>query len=102
MKGKFLVAALIILTLVGMAYAMMPMSQKNDTGHGCGHDHGCRHCHGSVVDKHHLLVQSGQYECMDCHPVTTNPDGNQSISIIRDCTTCHTTPHHAGARRCQK
>jgi len=100
MKGKFLVAALIILTLVGMAYAMMPMSQKNDTGNGCGHGHGCRHCHGSVVDKHHLLVQSGQYECMDCHPVTTNLDGNQSISIIRDCKTCHTTPHHA--RRCQK
>lgn len=94
MKGKFLVAALIILILVGMAYAMMPMSQKNDTGHGC------RHCHGSVVDKHHLLVQSGQYECMDCHPVITNPDGSQSISIIRDCKTCHTTPHHA--RRCQK
>jgi hypothetical protein len=94
MKGKLLVVALIILTLVGMAYGMMPMSKKNDTGDGC------RHCHGSVADKHHLLVEGGQYGCMDCHPVTTNSDDDQGVSIIRDCKTCHTSPHHA--RGCKK
>ncbi len=94
MKGKIFVVALIILTFVGMAYAMMPVSQKNDTGHGC------RHCHGSVADKHHLLVEGGQSGCMGCHQVTNNSDGTKSISLIRDCMTCHTTPHHAG--RCQK
>ena len=66
-----------------------------DTVFGDFAEDDCRECHSSgLPDRHHMLVEEGEYECLDCHPVGP---GGQGVTIIRDCTnsSCHTsTPHH--------
>jgi hypothetical protein len=113
-KRKRLLSGLTILIAVlaiGIAIAIVPPPPANqdmgvyDTVFGEFAEDDCRECHSSgLPDRHHMLVEDGEYECLDCHPVGP---GGHGVTIIRDCTnsSCHTsTPHHdtqdALARNC--
>ena len=110
-----------IILLVSIVMAVIPPPPVNqylgitDTTFNAFTETECRECHtatgtaigedpnpNSVADRHHLLVPSGEYGCIDCHPVLPDSSG---ISITRDCLQCHlATPHHetvdAQARHC--
>lgn len=55
----------------------------------------CRSCHWITVDRHHLLVQNGTFQCTDCHEMKWD-DLNQSYypEVIRNCLTCHPHKNH--------
>jgi hypothetical protein len=111
MNRKSIILILVLLILAeGLAYALIPpppVDQKigvYDTLFSYLTETRCRGCHTSgIPDSHHGLVSTGQYQCMNCHPIITNPDGSQSITMLRDCMQCHGTtfnsmniprPHH--------
>jgi len=109
---SMLAIALVGLAIVGIAIAAIPPPPANqdlgiyDTVYGEFAEDDCRACHSSgVPDTHHLLVQNEGYECTDCHPVKTDPDGGTGVEVIRNCVVCHeASPHHgapdAVARHC--
>ena len=93
------------LAIVGIAIAAIPPPPANqdlgiyDTVCGEFAEEDCRACHSSgVPDAHHMLVQNEGYECTDCHPVQTNPDGGTGVEVIRDCVVCHESSPHHGAQ----
>ncbi|PWB56939.1 MAG: hypothetical protein C3F06_00150 [Candidatus Methanoperedenaceae archaeon] len=55
----------------------------------------CRSCHGNTVDRHHLLLPSGTYQCTDCHVMKYDTQ-NQTYypEVIRNCQTCHALTAH--------
>lgn len=55
----------------------------------------CRSCHWITVDRHHLLVQNGTFQCIDCHEMKWD-DLNKSYypEVIRNCLTCHPDKNH--------
>ncbi|TFH38774.1 MAG: hypothetical protein E4G94_11865, partial [ANME-2 cluster archaeon] len=112
MKSKYILGgAIAIVLLLGLVMAVIPPPPANqnlgipDITFGEFSEPECRECHtatgtaigsdpnsNSVPDRHHLLVPTESYECMDCHPV--NPEGGLG-EVIRDCLQCHlSTPHH--------
>ncbi|MCG7849612.1 MAG: hypothetical protein MIO93_10600, partial [ANME-2 cluster archaeon] len=110
----YLALAIAVIALVGIAIAVVPPPPANqllgipDTTFDGFTEPECRECHtatgtaigedpnlNSLPDRHHWLVASGDYACLDCHPIVTNPDGTQNITTTRDCLECHlSTPHH--------
>lgn len=104
-----------ILTVLGftIAIAVVPPPPVNqslglyDTFFASFKESDCRGCHGTnVADRHHLLVQTENKECLDCHDLKYNPNtGSWELQSFRDCTICHkASPHHtspaAMARHC--
>lgn len=101
---------LLVLTMQTLVFALIPPPPVNqvmgvyDTNFANLTEIKCRGCHSSgVPDSHHKLVPTGEYVCMNCHPVVTNPDGSPNITMPRDCLRCHGTtfnglnirvPHH--------
>lgn len=63
----------------------------------------CRCCHTSgVPDRHHLLVQTRNAVCLDCHRMVMNTaTGSLEAEVVRDCIACHTASladrHHLAA-----
>ncbi len=54
----------------------------------------CRNCHGITVNRHHLLVQNGGYQCTDCHKmIWDNLSQSYNPEIIRNCPICHPGKH---------
>ena len=111
----YVIPGIVFLTLISLAFALPPVAQRMgvyDTLFVTYQENTCRGSHASgVPDTHHILVQTGRYDCTDCHPVL--PDGS-NITLIRDCLQCHDTtfngmairrPHHetqaAMDRHCQ-
>ena len=94
-----------VLASVGIAMAVIPPPPADqtigiyDTVYDGFDTPGCRGCHDSgVPDTHHMLVEEGIKECLDCH--TLFP-----VEAPRDCLECHVaSPHHvtdaAEARDC--
>ena len=55
----------------------------------------CRTCHGITVDRHHLLLVNGNYQCTDCHAMKYDPQNNTYYpEVIRNCVTCHAAIDH--------
>ncbi|TFH43663.1 MAG: hypothetical protein E4G94_04545 [ANME-2 cluster archaeon] len=111
MKGSYIIGILTLAIIMqSLVLALIPPPPANqmigvyDTTFINLDENKCRNCHISgVPDNHHMLVQSGEYLCLNCHPVITNPDGSQSITMLRDCMQCHGStfnsmniprPHH--------
>jgi hypothetical protein len=100
----------LLLLAEGLAFALIPHTPANqdigtyDTLSSNLTEATCRGCHASgVPDTHHNLVATRKYQCVNCHPIITNPDGSQTIAMVGDCMKCHkatfnnmTTrkPHH--------
>lgn len=115
--------AILAIAWIGMALVPPPPANQNlgayDTTVNQLVEQNCRNCHTSgVPDRHHNLVPTGEYQCLNCHPVITKPDGSQSILLDRNCIACHNgtgfyanpslnpgKPHHnttqATARNCK-
>jgi len=60
-------------------------------------------CHVSdaiVVDRHHVLVQTKNKQCLDCHKQVYDPISQGFVfAPYTDCLTCHTSsPHHTSAK----
>jgi hypothetical protein len=53
----------------------------------------CRVCHDTTSDRHHVLVITTGYECIDCHEVTSQTGYFETVTI-RDCIICHGTDVH--------
>lgn len=117
----YVIPLMIFVTLVNLSFALAPppVDQRMgvyDTLFANLTEGTCRNCHTSgVPDTHHNLVPTGEYQCMNCHPVITYPNGSQSITLVRDCKQCHDTtfngmiirrPHHetldAQERHCSR
>ncbi len=96
----------VFLILVGLAIAVSPppVDQRMgtyDTLFANLAEAKCRECHATgVPNAHHNLVPTGEYGCINCHPLL--PDGS-GITLIRDCIQCHDAifngmtikrPHH--------
>lgn len=88
-KKNILMSAIAILAIVAIATAAVPPPPANqylgvnDTLVKHLAESNCRECHSSgLPDKHHLLVQNGEYGCMDCHP-------NMMAGFDRNCILCH-------------
>ena len=70
-------------------------------------DSECRHCHvGSLVNRHHNLINSENKACLDCHSMISDGAGGFVFDDFRSCNKCHkTSPHHttaaAAAQDCQ-
>jgi IPT/TIG domain len=109
MNTRFIMSIIALLLLAaGMAFALIPHTPVNqdmgtfDTLSSKLTEATCRRCHASgVPDTHHNL--EAKYQCMNCHPVITNPDLSQAITMVRDCMQCHNAafnnlnirkPHH--------
>ena len=123
-RRNILISVIAVLAMAWIGMALVPPPPANqlvgmpDTTFSASTESECRECHtatgtavgedpnpNSVPDRHHWLVAGGAYACLDCHPVVTNPDGSQNITITRDCLECHlSSPHHenadAQARHC--
>lgn len=60
----------------------------------------CRGCHndasGSVVSRHHALINSQGKQCMDCHQMVLDASGNFNPVVVRDCLSCHGQLTHQG------
>lgn len=112
-KKYYIIMAIgLVVIMQSAVFALIPPPPANqmlgtyDTNFAELVEGNCRsaNCHSSgVPDTHHLLVPTGEYQCMNCHPIITNPDGSESATIIRDCKQCHGTtfnsmtiriPHH--------
>lgn len=127
MKNRnILLSVLVIAAIAAVAMALVPPPTVNqnigliDTKVMNLVEQNCRNCHnstylGGVPTRHHNLVPTGEYACMNCHPT----DG-QSVVIERNCIQCHngtawranatgvniSRPHHvntaaAAARDCK-
>lgn len=88
------IAAFVILLIFAVivqifAIASYPMPIYYDT------EADCRTCHGIAVDRHHLLVPNGTYNCINCHAVKWSVE-NQTYypEVIRDCLVCHSGKNH--------
>src|SRR3990167_4165356 len=108
----FILGIMLVALMQTLLFALIPPPPANqligayDTNFANLTQDNCRVCHSSgLPDRHHFLVPT-KYQCMNCHPVTTNPDGSTSITIIRECAQCHGTsfngmniriPHHETA-----
>lgn len=103
MKNRYLLGvAIAILSLAGIAMAIIPPPPANQnigfydtfiselTPESC---HSAAPCHGSddtaIANRHHLLVPSGEWTCLNCHPVDPNSPGGYGVIIERDCIQCH-------------
>lgn len=125
-KRNILFSVIVIAAIAAMAMALVPPPTANqnigiyDTKVTNLVEQNCRSCHnstylGGVPTRHHNLVPTGEYACMNCHP----SDG-QSVLIERNCIQCHngtswmanatginiSRPHHintaaAAARDCK-
>jgi PKD repeat protein len=51
----------------------------------------CRMCHCyNVPETHHLLVETGTYECLNCHQIKWDEVSKSYYTeLIRDCVVCH-------------
>jgi len=61
----------------------------------------CRSCHGVTVERHHLLLVNGSYQCTDCH--TMKYDAEKQIyypEVIRNCVICHPAQSHDDCIQC--
>jgi hypothetical protein len=116
MKTQYILGIAIVIAIsAGIVIAVVPPPPVNqflgmpDTTFVSFTEQECRECHtatgtavgeisnnNSVPDRHHLLAAPPtSFQCMDCHPVTTDPDGSQNITITRECVECHLeSPHH--------
>jgi hypothetical protein len=106
-RKHILISVVVFLALAMITIAVAPPPPVNqnigiyDTLFTNFTESNCRGCHVSgVPTTHHILAQTGQFGCMNCHPVL--PDGS-GITIIRDCMQCHNNtfngmtiprPHH--------
>lgn len=98
MKKHISLQTAIITVFVTLAFlVIMPIINKSglhDTAFALNDavtEADCRMCHCyAVPDRHHLLVEAGTYECLNCHQIKWS-DASQSYytEIIRDCVTCH-------------
>lgn len=76
MKQLYIAAAIVILTLAGLALALVPPLPANqvvgiyDTGISSFSEPLCRNCHNSMFLGGDL-VPGGEYGCTNCHPVVT-------------------------------
>lgn len=59
----------------------------------------CRDCHsGTMVDRHHLLIQAEGFACTYCHAIRWDPVKNSYYpEVIRDCVVCHGSKGHEAA-----
>ncbi len=102
----YLMPITVSLILVGLAVALSPPPVNQnmgvyDTLFSNLVESNCRGCHAlGVPGSHHNLVPTGEFGCMNCHPVLANGSG---ITLVRDCIQCHDTtfngmnirrPHH--------
>lgn len=128
-KKNFLIATIVLLTIAMVVYALPalnppPVNQQlavYDTSTNNFNESLCRNCHNTtfqngVPTRHHELIYPDNkinpvtgivYDCLDCHPATSSPDG-YGILIDRNCIACHngtafygigskvniTRPHH--------
>ena len=60
----------------------------------------CRGCHndaaGSVVSRHHALINAQGKQCMDCHQMVPAASGLFDPVVVRDCLVCHGQITHQG------
>lgn len=111
MNTRFILSVIAFLLLAeGLAFALISHSPVNqdmgtyDTLSSKLTEATCRGCHASGVPYiHHNLVATGKYQCINCHPVITNTDGSQTITMVGNCMQCHNAtfnnmtkrkPHH--------
>ncbi|MCL7412233.1 MAG: PxKF domain-containing protein [ANME-2 cluster archaeon] len=58
----------------------------------------CRRCHSITVDRHHLLVPDGMYQCTDCHMMQYDSLNQEYYpEVIRNCLICHAGTDHTDA-----
>jgi len=87
---------------------IIPGGEAAGYGH-IGNNADCLGCHGGFADepegalrkgaagnptRHHVLVQTEDKQCLDCHSLTLNQDGLFVFDDFRTCTTCHKNRHH--------
>jgi hypothetical protein len=96
----YLATSLMILLLVSLAIAVIPPPPANqniglyDTVFTGFSTEECKNidCHGdeNIPNRHHLLIDSEGYVCLDCHKIN---DG--VFEPFRNCSDCHeVSPHH--------
>jgi hypothetical protein len=103
-RYHFIWAIMVVVIMQVLVLALIPPPPANqylgiyDTSLTQYNESMCRDCHSSgVPDRHHLLVQSGKFGCIDCHPKIVGSE-NQSILIDRNCIDCHSgTPFYANS-----
>ena len=93
----YLTTTFMILLLVSLAIAAIPPPPADqniglyDTVFTGFTTDECKDCHGdSIADRHHLLVEEGDFKCKDCHQF-----GEHGLREFRNCSDCHdSSPHH--------
>lgn len=94
----YLTTTLMILLLVSLAMAVIPPPPANqniglyDTVFTGFSTEECKECHTPpLADRHHLLIESEDKQCLDCHSLTGG-----IFDPFRNCSDCHLiSPHHA-------
>src|SRR5660397_260789 len=97
MNTRFIMSVIALLLLAeGLAFALIPHPSVDqdmgtyDTLSSNLSEAACiRDSSSGVPDTHHDLKATGKYQCANCHPVITNPDGSQTTTIVGDCMQCH-------------
>lgn len=88
----YLRTAIIIVFVIVVILVIMPSINKTAFAlNDAVTEADCRMCHCyAVPDTHHLLVEAGTYECLNCHQVKWD-DVSQIYytELIRDCIACH-------------
>lgn len=62
----------------------------------------CLGCHVSdavLVPRHHALINTDGYACLDCHVLVSDGSGGFVFEDFRTCSNCHkSSPHHVSAK----
>ncbi len=87
---------LVVLTLGGLSVLLTVGRYINSNSIVHASDLGlteadCRCCHNvGVPDRHHLLVETTNFDCLDCHEMFWDEPSTSWIPIVtRDCLVCH-------------
>lgn len=93
MKNRILRLLLIIFFIAAMVHVTFASDTYNETY--------CRSCHGNTVDRHHLLLINGTFQCTNCHAMKYDSQNNSYYpEVFRNCIACHPAQNHIDCISC--